>query len=458
MFASCKKETFYTSNDATLNFSCDTLSFDTIFSNIGTITKRLMVYNPYSDALKISSVKLAQGDDSPYIININGSAKEAGNIIIEPNDSMYILVQIVAKTTENDLPEFIKDSIIFNTNGKQQNIKLITYVQDAFVLKDSVIVTQTWSGQKPYLIYGDLTVDSANTLYINPGVKIYMHRDANIYIKGNIQASGSFYDPIVFRQDRFDDDYKDIPGQWGGIYLTPKTGSGPNKLEWVTIENGTTGLQLGDAGHNIAISIDLSNVIIQNMGYACLIAYRSSIYGTNCLIANGRNYTCYFAGGGTFQFYQSTFANYYSPYDYRDNNSPLLYLSNYLEKENDATQYDPYDISNSFFRNCIIYGSQRDEIKLDIKANAASGVTFENCIIRGENTSAYLNKCSEITWNSDPKFINGEYLNFKLDTLSPAKNKGAKEWGTYAPYDLNNISRMNDEAPDLGAYERIEKK
>jgi hypothetical protein len=414
-----------------------------------------MVYNPYNDAVRISSVKLAGAGQSPYIININGSPNEASNIIIEPNDSMYIFVQALIKSTGIDLPLIIKDSILFNINGTQQDVKLITYAQDVFLLKDSVIKTQTWSGEKPYLIYGNLTLDSANTLYITPGVKVYMHRDANLYLKGNIQAIGTFSNPIVISQDRFDDDYKIIPGQWGGIYLIPGTGS--NKLEWVTIENGTTGLQLGDHQYNNPISIDLSNVIIRDMSYACLIAYRSSIYGSNCLIANARNYTCYLTAGGTFQFYHSTFANYYSWCDYRQNDLPTLYISNYLEKENQTNQYDNFDVENSFFRNCIIYGEQQNELELDFKTGATD-VTFDYCIIRGENTNTYKNKFTNSLWNKDPKFKNGEYLNFKLDTLSPAKDAGKLEWGTFAPYDLNNKNRMNDKSPDLGAYERIEKK
>ena len=48
---------------------------------------------------------------------------------------------------------------------------------------------------------------------------------------------------------------------------------------------------------------------------------------------------------------------------------------------------------------------------------------------------------------------------FQLDTLSPAKDNGNPEIIVEYPfleYDLNGHSRSNDEAPDIGVFERIE--
>jgi hypothetical protein len=67
-----------------------------------------------------------------------------------------------------------------------------------------------------------------------------------------------------------------------------------------------------------------------------------------------------------------------------------------------------------------------------------------------------------VIFNEDPKFVN-DYsrmnYDFQLDTLSPAKDKGNPEIITEYPfleYDFNGNSRSNDEAPDIGTYERIE--
>jgi len=59
----------------------------------------------------------------------------------------------------------------------------------------------------------------------------------------------------------------------------------------------------------------------------------------------------------------------------------------------------------------------------------------------------------------DPLFIDPykEY-NYQLDTLSPAKDIGKLQYGEQFPFDILNNDRTEDKGPDLGAFERIEKK
>lgn len=451
---SCHKEDYYTSGDVSLRFSEDTISFDTIFTTFGTVTKQLKVYNPYNKAVIISSIKLA--NNSSYVINISGQQDEASNVTLEAGDSLYIFVQANIKENNSDIPVTIKDSIIFITNGAQQDVKLISYAQDVNVVSDT-IQSQTWSGSKPYLVEGNLVVDSLQTLTINPGVTIYMQKNANIIIKGNIQAVGTFEEPIHFRQDRFEEDYKYVPGYWGSISITP--GTTTQNFDWVIIENGTNGLQIQNKYNISGASVNISNSIIQDMSYSCLYAEKTSIYAYNCVIANAKDYVCYLFGSGPFQFYHTTFANYYSPiaYEYRSNNYPTLYLTNYIENTAYTSGYESYEITNSFFRNCIIYGTYSNELTLDFLANINYDLSFDHCLIRKSDTTEYSGVFSNIKWNKSPKFVDGEYLDFKLDTLSAAINAGDLTWGNMYPTDLNDESRVADTYPDLGAYERINK-
>jgi len=63
---SCEKDEFYTSSNAKLSFSNDTVLFDTVFTTIGSATKQLIVKNPYKSSIRISSIYLAGGESSPY--------------------------------------------------------------------------------------------------------------------------------------------------------------------------------------------------------------------------------------------------------------------------------------------------------------------------------------------------------------------------------------------------------
>ena len=58
----CEKEHFVTDDGAVkLEFSVDTLTFDTVFTTIGTTTRMVTVYNRSDDNMKLTSVSLDSG-------------------------------------------------------------------------------------------------------------------------------------------------------------------------------------------------------------------------------------------------------------------------------------------------------------------------------------------------------------------------------------------------------------
>src|SRR5208283_5592356 len=239
--------------------------------------------------------------------------------------------------------------------------------------------SQTWLADKPYLIYGNVTVDTLQTLTIEPGTSIYMHRNANLRVKGTLQASGAFATPIVFNTDRLDPVYNDVPGQWGGIILLP--GSKNHMLNWVIMKNGTSGLTLG--GYTIQSKPDLilSNSIINNMSYSCLLAINSQIKAWNCQITDAGNYSCGLIGGGDYQFYQCTLANDYGKYVSRSYNIPTLYISDYYNNPSNVSDVVINPLSEAIFANTIAYGNTTNEMTLDLKQTAPSAYLFNHCLL-----------------------------------------------------------------------------
>jgi hypothetical protein len=71
---SCKRwdEKITTSQDAKLEFSADTILFDTLFSSVGSSTRAFFVFNRNKNAVKISSIQLAGMATSDYSIIIDG--------------------------------------------------------------------------------------------------------------------------------------------------------------------------------------------------------------------------------------------------------------------------------------------------------------------------------------------------------------------------------------------------
>ena len=45
VISSCRKDDYYTGSDVVLRFSVDTLTFDTVFTEVGSATRVLKVYN-----------------------------------------------------------------------------------------------------------------------------------------------------------------------------------------------------------------------------------------------------------------------------------------------------------------------------------------------------------------------------------------------------------------------------
>ena len=184
---SCQKEKFKTSGDFKLQFSTDTVSFDTIFTSIGSVTQRFTVKNPGKYSVRISRIFLTGGEKSPFRLNINGvGGNEDHDVTISSGDSIYIFAEVTVDPTGQNNPMIIKDSIVFELNGNIQDVNLTAFGQDVHLYKDDVLTTQHWENDKPYLIYNSILVGSSETLTIDPGCRIYFHKGASLFVKGTL--------------------------------------------------------------------------------------------------------------------------------------------------------------------------------------------------------------------------------------------------------------------------------
>ena len=130
--ASCKKDSFITSEFARLTITADTLKYDTVFTTTGSITKSFKIINENNQKLRLTQVKLAGGVTSAFKININGSAvTEANNVELAANDSIYVFVSVSINPNAVNLPFIISDSILINYNGNNRFVQLQAYGQNA---------------------------------------------------------------------------------------------------------------------------------------------------------------------------------------------------------------------------------------------------------------------------------------------------------------------------------------
>ena len=458
---SCEDEKYMTSADVKLQFSVDTVMFDTVFTTVGSTTQHLKIYNPYDQKILISSIKLAKGEASRFRLNINGiSSNEIQNMEIAPLDSMYIFVEVTIDPNGQNLPLVVKDSIEFVTNSNHQDVDLVAWGQDFKLIRRETLKNSIWTNEKPYLVYNYAYVDSNSTLTIEPGTKIFFHKDAGLYVKGKVLAKGTIDNPIIMHGDRLEDAYANVPDQWSGVILY--SGSKGNEFSNVEIKNANIGLQVGNIEDEGFATVKLSNVKIQNMAYAGLFAMKSTVEANNCLITNCGFYAAALLVGGSYEFTHSTIANYWGGYGFKSRSTPSVLISNILSVAKDKPDYIG-DLVKADFGNCIITGNAVNGNELYLKGNSEAlfNYNFDHCILqvadtfKTTNTDHFVN----ILKGVDPKFIDPyKKYNFELDTLSRAKDAANKTISKLFPLDLKGRDRLSDNGPDIGAMERQEKK
>ncbi|MBL7891102.1 MAG: hypothetical protein JNL63_00620, partial [Bacteroidia bacterium] len=462
---SCRKDRIITDSSAKLEFSSDSVLFDTVFTTIGSATRLFTIHNRNNGAVKISSVKFGSGTSTQFLVNIDGvPVKSTANITIPGKDSLFVFVQVNVNPANQNSPLIIRDSIIFVTNGNIQSVYLEAWGQDAYYTKPNIFFTNgfsysiiscnsTWTNDKPHVIYGYAVVDSACTLTILPGTRVYLHKNAVLWVlnDGTLDIQGSQSNPVTFQGDRLEPEYKDIPGQWGKIWLSSLSKN--NKINWAILKNGAIGIQADTV--NLASgnpTLRISNTIINNMSAAAIYGQGAHINGYNCVFGNCGQYTAALTIGGKYSFKHCTFSNYWSGFK-ATRTTPALLINNWYKAASGAVQ--SRSIDSAYFGNCIIYGNLANEIGIDSSAGGNFRYKFENCVIKADGSYNALNTYhnSSVKKNTDPGFKDAANNNCNISLTSPAKDWGNSVIGNMYPVDLNGNPRNVDTAPDAGAYE-----
>lgn len=460
VFSSCKKDELLIDSSAKLEFSTDSVLFDTVFTTIGSTTKVFKMYNRHNQKMNVAKIFLATGSASQFRLNVDGvSGTSHSDIEILANDSLFIFVQVTVDPTGINSPLLIKDSIIFETNGNTQDIKLTAVGQDVYLHKPdhfstnglppySIIPTSIpWTNDKPHLIFGYAVVDSDSILTMNAGTKVYLNTGAVLWVfeGGTLKISGAKDNEVVIQGARLESAYKEVPGQWGKIWLM--NGSKNNSIDWAIIKNGSIGVQADSLGAAGVPLLNITNTIIKNMSAAAIYGRASHIRSNNCVFANCGQYVAALAGG-KYSFEHCTFANYWTQ---SQRTTPLLQLSNYFITGN---TYYRVNLDSAYFGNCILYGDIAEEIGLDESSfGDIFSYKFENCLLKTNlNTNNDGNHFATVFNNVDPAFVDYSTNDYQLKSTSFAIDQG---YANPIILDLNNEFRPNPSTsiPDLGAYE-----
>ncbi|TSA28569.1 MAG: hypothetical protein D4R67_03535 [Bacteroidetes bacterium] len=445
LFACKKRDKIDTDPSLRLTFSTDTVFFDTVFSTIGSITKRLIVYNGNDSKLNISQIRLAGGEGSSYRINTDGDpALAVQNVEIYGHDSLFIFVRVTIDPNNQNTPFVVSDSILFSVNGNLQDVDLVTWGQNARFYKEATLKGSiVWDSLLPFVIYGHLRIDTSSSLIILPGSKLYFHKSAYLAISydASLKVYGNLEHPVRFQGDRLDPFYRDLPGQWTGILL--ESGSKEHEINYGIIKNGVFGLLIDEKRNQPDPVLKLDNTIIQNTTADAIFAYATTITSTNCVLVNCGGSALWIENGGSYNFRQLTIGNYWGS---SVRVSPSLYIRNYSFDTTGGQSSGP--LTNTFFGNTVIYGSDADEMLVDEMEGVPFELVFDHCLLRTQESIVNPQRYIGCFANEDPLFVDPQAFDLRIDSLSPVIGKGIQMG---VPFDINGVDR--GATPDLGAYQ-----
>lgn len=311
-------DSFSVSSSNLLTFSDDTISMDTVFSKVPTSTYTFWVYNKSGDGIRCANVRLANGNQTGFRVNVDGeylspaSGYQISNVEIRNKDSIRVFIELTSPENGKQEPQLLEDDLVFLLeSGIEQKVNLNAYTWDATLLRNMVIKNDTTiqSEDKPIVIYGGLKVDSNATLRIAAGTTLYFHSDAGINVFGCLISDGTAEKNVVLRGDRTDKMFDYLPydmvsGQWRGIRFN--SSSYDNQVTYTDIHGTFDGI-VCDSSDVTKMKLQLSSSIVHNcQGYG-LKSVSSAVSAKNCQISNTLN-DCVAIYGGSVLLQQCTLA------------------------------------------------------------------------------------------------------------------------------------------------------
>jgi len=436
-FSQCSYEPEISNKAVNLSFSTDTIQFDTLFTGRQSITKRLKIYNSSSQAVMLNNISLQQ-QTNEFALILNGRKGESfSDQLLLGNDSLLLLIEAEVDQSDLNNPFVIRDLLEVENKENRQTVVLEAWGQNAHFFNDSIISGNvTWQADKPYVISNSILIDSASSLTIHEGVKVYSGAESFIYVQGQLIVEGKADSTVLFTNDRLDEPFSSAVGQWGGIvFLEPSTN---NSIKFADIKNSIVGINLATYSADGRTDLLVENSKIGNTASSAVLCLNADFEAVNSLFYNTVGGTVAHVGGGTANYLHCIVANYFPT----QRDAPAAYFSDFAIDNNENEIIAPLETS---LVNSIFYGRIEEEILFAESTEGNISLSFSHNIFK--STQEFLANNNSLL-NEDPLFVRPFEDGFYLSEDSPAIGKALS---TSITTDITGEQR--DNAPDIGAYE-----
>ena len=451
-------DSFSTNVSNILSFSADTVKLDTVFSAVPTTTRTFWVHNESGDGIRCTNIRLERGNQSGFRVNVDGvylgseSGYQASEVEIRKGDSIRVFVELTSPVNGRNKPWLVEDNLLFLLeSGVTQKVNLNAYSWDAIKYRNLHITNDTTlTGDRPIIVYGKLTVEEHATLTLAAGTTLYFHDGGGIDVYGRLCSQGEAGKEVILRGDRLDWMFDYLPydlmsGLWDGIHFYET--SYDNVMEFTDLHSSFNGI-VCDSADVEKQKLTLKNMTVHNCQGKGLSTVNCKVTAENCQFTNTL-YECVDILGGDVTMNHCTLAQFY-PFD--SNRMPAL--NYYSSATMPLLRMDCINSIVTGYPEDVVMGATENEV---IPFN----YRFISCILRTpavEDAEHIIDVIFEnvedtASVQGDKHFklvdINTQHYDFHLDSLSPAINKGSKDY----PVSDDRDGKARDDQPDIGCFE-----
>lgn len=424
----CRKDN---NANASLSFSTDTLTFDTVFATLGSTTKYFKVFNTSSKPVTIEDLRLMRLVGNQFRMNVDGiNGDQFSNIEIPAKDSIYVFVEVTVNPNAASTPFVIIDDVSFLMNGKQSTVHLQAFGQNAHFHYGEEIAsgnTETWNNDLPHVIISKDTVPGVYvrcgaTLNINPGCKIFFAGNSALFVEGTLNANAATWsDSIVFQGARLEEFYDDKPGQWFGIVFLRNGCAPQGSFNHCVVNESSYGIYAGAGlssnlneylGAATRPNVSIKNSIVKNTQFNAVQGFNAKIEAENSLFyVSGDNLVKLWLGGD-YKFTHCTLYNTGSRFVSHE--KEILVLNNAVIDGNNVVYPEPI---NSVFNSCVIYGSLQNEIEFGNVdgtnlGNFVNEFNYSLLKAKSDTVALFSSVNNANLFNQDPRFKEPNKENF----------------------------------------------
>ena len=451
-------DSFSTNVSNILSFSADTVKLDTVFSAVPTTTRTFWVHNESGDGIRCTNIRLERGNQSGFRVNVDGvylgseSGYQASEVEIRKGDSIRVFVELTSPVNGRNKPWLVEDNLLFLLeSGLTQKVNLNAYSWDAIKYRNLHITNDTTlTGDRPIIVYGKLTVEEHATLTLAAGTTLYFHDGGGIDVYGRLCSQGEAGKEVILRGDRLDWMFDYLPydlmsGLWDGIHFYET--SYDNVMEFTDLHSSFNGI-VCDSADVEKQKLTLKNMTVHNCQGKGLSTVNCKVTAENCQFTNTL-YECVDILGGDVTMNHCTLAQFY-PFD--SNRMPAL--NYYSSATMPLLRMDCINSIVTGYPEDVVMGATENE-NIPFNYRFISSILRTPAVEDAEHIIDVIFENVEDTASvqGDKHFklvdINTQHYDFHLDSLSPAINKGSKDY----PVSNDRDGKARDDQPDMGCFE-----